>query len=169
MRPISVIMTRRSVRKYTGEKIDDEAIKTLLECGMNAPSAGNAQPWHFVVIDDKRLLEHIPNVHPFSNMLPKASHAIVVCGDITLDKHKEYWVQDCSAAAQNILLAAHALGLGACWLGVYPYDERVRPITKLLNLPENIIPLNIIAIGVPAEITPAHSRFHPEKIHNNKW
>ena len=112
------IFNRRSIRKYTGEAVPEEMIEQILRAGMAAPSAHNKQPWHFIVIDNKDTLLEIPKFHPYSNMLKEASHAIVVCGDSTIEESEGYWVQDCSAATENMLLMAQELGLGACWLGV---------------------------------------------------
>ncbi|MDD4876669.1 MAG: nitroreductase family protein, partial [Dehalococcoidales bacterium] len=135
MDTIDAIFTRRSIRKYTKQLVSDEVIRKLLEAGMCAPSAGNRQPWCFVVINDRRVLNEIPKYHIYSHMLKEAPVAILVCSDL----HKEmtgFGVEDCSAATQNILLAAHALGLGAVWLGVYPSEPIVIDTKKLLNLPE---------------------------------
>ncbi|APC08377.1 nitroreductase family protein [Neomoorella thermoacetica] len=163
------ILARRSIRRYTGEPVATGDIKELLEAAMSAPSAGNEQPWHFVVITDRRILDEIPKVHPYSQMLKEAPAAILVCGDLQRQKHKGYWVQDCAAATENILLAAHAKGLGTVWLGVYPREERVAGLQKLLGLPEHIIPLSLIAVGHPAENKPPANRFDPSRVHLDRW
>jgi nitroreductase len=166
---MSVIFKRRSIRKYKDKVLPEEVIEKLLRAGMAAPSAGNAQPWHFIVIDDKNLLDEIPNFHPSSKMLKEVSHAIVVCGDLSLEKARGYWIQDCSAATQNILLMATELGLGSVWLGVHPIEERVNGVRKLLQIPEGIIPLSIIAVGYADESKEPVDRYNVERIHNNKW
>ncbi|MEZ7893465.1 MAG: nitroreductase family protein [Candidatus Wallbacteria bacterium] len=169
MEALEAIFTRKSIRKYTEEKISEELMKKILGAAMCAPSAGNEQPWHFVVVDNHELLVKITKVHPFSHMLKNAPAAILVCGDKALEKYEGFWIQDCSAAAQNILIAAHAAGLGAVWLGVYPVEDRVKNLRKLFNMPENITPMALISLGHPAEARPVESRFNEERIHKNSW
>jgi nitroreductase len=169
MEAIEAILSRRSIRKYQATPVPEHALHQLLDAAMNAPSSSNGQPWHFVVVSDRKLLDEIPKFHPYSNMLKEAPLAVVVCGDTKLEKTKGVWVQDCSAATQNLLLAACALGLGSVWLGVYPIEERMSGTRNLLALPENIIPLGIIAIGYPGEVKPQANRFNPERVHRNKW
>lgn len=169
METMEAIHTRRSVRKYTDKKISEDLVEKILSAGMSAPSAGNQQPWHFIVIDDNKLLEEIPKVSLYAPMAKEASVAIVVCGDIQLEKYPGFWVQDCSAATQNMLLAAHALGLGAVWSGIYPLEDRVSGYRLLLGIPENIIPLSIIIMGYPLEIPKPVDRYKKERIRYNKW
>jgi len=169
METLDAIRTRRSVRKFTGKKIPKDVINKLLEAAMNAPSAGNQQPWHFVVIEDKNILEEVPNVSLYAPMAKEAAAAIVICGDPTLEKYPGFWVQDCSAATQNILLAAHALGLGAVWSGIYPLEDRVSGFRKLLGIPEKIVPLSIVIMGYPEEIPKPAIRFKQDRIKYNKW
>jgi nitroreductase len=166
---IEAILTRRSIRHYTRESVPDEVIAEILKAAMSAPSAGNQQPWQFVVIADRGLREEIPTFHPYAQMVREAPVAIVVCGDLRLESYKGYWVQDCSAATQNILLAAHAKGLGAVWVGIYPKEERVKRLQKLLELPTPVIPLALIPLGFPAERVPPANRFDPSRIHRNRW
>jgi len=163
------IFGRRSIRKYTRQEIPVEMIDKLLRAAMAAPSAGNEQPWHFVVIKNKDILYRIPKFHPYSHMLNYADCAVVVCGDLTLETHKGFWVQDCSAAAENILIEATELGLGSVWVGVYPDMDRVTPLKALLELPENVIPLCIISLGYTNEIKGPVDRFNPTRIHQDKW
>jgi nitroreductase len=169
MEAMDAILSRRSIRKYTVDSIPENVIDELLKAAMSAPSSNNEQPWHFVVIDNRKILNDIPKFHPYSQMLTEASLAIVVCGDLLLEKGKGWWVQDCSASTQNILIAANAKGLGAVWLGVYPREQRVEGIRKLLGLPEHIIPLCIVSIGYPAERKPPANRYDPARVHHNKW
>ncbi len=169
MDAMDAILSRRSTRRYTADAVPEEVIDELLKAAMSAPSASNEQPWHFVVADNRRILDDVPNVHPYSNMLMEAPLAIVVCGDLLLEKEKGGWVQDCSAAAENVLIAANAKGLGAVWLGVYPREERVVGIQKLLGLPEHIIPLCVVSMGYPAERKPPANRYDPTRVHHNKW
>lgn len=167
MEAIDAILSRRSIRKYTADPIHQNVIDELLKAAMSAPSASNEQPWHFVVITDRRILNEIPKSHPYSQMLTEAPIAIVVCGD--LDKGKGWWVQDCSAATENLLIAANAKGLGSVWLGVYPREQRVAGIQRLLGLPEHIIPLCVVPIGYPAERKLPANRYDPTRVHHNKW
>lgn len=169
MDAIEAILSRRSIRRYTPQPVPDGVVRQLLEAGMSAPSAGNEQPWQFVVITDRRILDEIPRFHPYAEMLKEASVALLVCGDQRLEKYKEHWVMDCSAATQNILLAAHAKGLGAVWVGVYPTKDRVLRIQKLLGLPGHVIPLCLIPLGHPAEQVPQPDRYDSARVHYNGW
>ncbi len=165
---LDIIMSRRSIRKYKKDKVPESHVKRILETAMNAPSRKNERPWHFVLIDDRKILDKIPSFHPNAKMLHEAPMAILVAGD--LDITKDIFITiDCSAATENILLAAHSLGLGACWLGIYPDEERVKGIKEILNLPENIFPVSLISIGYPDEGKPQLKRFEENRIHYNKW
>ena len=152
------ILERTSVRSYLDKSIEEDKIEKLLRAGMAAPTAVNKQPWHFVVVTDKSLLQKLAKANPYAEMVARAPLAIVVCGDMTkaLDGNaREFWVQDCSAASENILLAATGLGLGAVWTGTYPSEERCAAVSEVLGLPETLIPLNTIVIGYPdGEVTP---------------
>ena len=151
---LETIMTRTSIRQYTDQPVEKEKIEAMLRAGMAAPTAVNAQPWHFVVVSDKAKLGELAAANPRAGMLKSAPLAIVVCGDMTKameGKGRQFWIQDCSAATENILLAAHALGLGAVWTGLYPNEERSNAVRKLLKAPENIVPLCTIVIGHPQE------------------
>lgn len=164
------IVTRTSVRAYTDAPVESEKIEKLLRAGMAAPSAVNKQPWHFIVVTDKAVLSRIPEVNPNAGMAAKAPLAIVVCGDLTKalqDRGRDYWVQDASAASENILLAAHALGLGAVWTGTYPSKDRVEGMTRLLKLPETIVPLNTIVIGYPKTSPAPKDKWNPANISYN--
>lgn len=163
------ILERRSIRKYTGEDVSDASIKELLKAAMAAPSAGNQQPWDFIVVKDRTVLNEIPEIHQYAQMLREAPLAIIVCGSLEREKHKGYWMQDCAAAIENILIEAHYLGLGAVWLGVYPREDRVAGLKKLFEIPEDVIPLAVISIGHPGEIKEASQRYDEKKIHINKW
>ncbi|MBN1280536.1 MAG: nitroreductase family protein [Candidatus Thermoplasmatota archaeon] len=163
------ILTRRSIRKYKQKPIGSDFLQKLLSAGFQAPSAGNQQPWHFVVLDDRKYLNVIHTFHPSAKMLQEADAAILVCGDLHLEKFKGYWMIDCAAATENIVLAAHGLGLGACWLGIYPREGRVAGMRKLLRLPSHIIPFALISLGYPAEEKPSEDRYNPERVHQNSW
>lgn len=165
---MEAIFTRRSIRKYTREPVPESLVKELLQAAMAAPSARNEQPWHFIVVTDHRLMDEIPKFDPFAKMLPEAPLAIVVCGDTT-PLSDTYWIQDCSAATENILLAARAKGLGAVWLGIYPNEARYKEVQKLFGIPEKVIPLGIISLGYPAEEKPPSNRFNAERVHKERW
>ena len=168
---IENIMTRTSIRQFTDRPISKDTLDLLVKAGMAAPSAVNAQPWAYIVVTEKEVLDSLNNNHPYAN-LKTATAAIVVCGDLKKTKEgeaREYWVQDCSAATENILLAAHAYGLGAVWCGVYPVTERVNAVKGVLGIPEDIIPLNIITLGYPDENPEPKDKFKTENIHYQKW
>jgi nitroreductase len=164
---IQTIFARRSIRSYTAEPIDEAHIQTLLEAAMAAPSASNIKPWHFVVVSDRETLDNLAEDHPYGKMLFEAPLCIAVCGDSTLSAR--YWVQDCSAATENLLLAVAALGLGAVWLGVHPIAERVAAVREVLNLPETIVPLNLISIGHPAEQKESRTQYDKKRVHREHW
>jgi nitroreductase len=166
---IDAILKRRSIRRYRAGSVDKSDIKTLLMAGMYAPSARNQQPWHFLVIDDRALLSRIMEVHPYASMLSGAALAILVCGDENLELSRGYWPVDCAAATQNILLAAHALGLGAVWLGVYPREERQSGIREIFSLPPEIHPFALVSLGHPAEKRTEPDRYKEERIRWNAW
>lgn len=169
---LETIYNRTSIRSYSSEKVEKDAILTLLRAGMSAPSAVNKQPWAFMVIDNRDLMEQIGDEFKNAGMIKKASCAIIVCGDLKLALEgvaQEFWVQDCSAATQNILLAAHSMGLGAVWCGVYPNPERIEALKALLSLPEHIVPLNIIPIGVREKEQEPKDKWKEDRIHWNKW
>jgi nitroreductase len=163
------IFTRRSIRKYRKGTIPEETVRDLLRAAMAAPSAGNRQPWHFIVIEDRPILDQIPNFHPHSDMIRGAALGILVCGDEKKELKGGYFPLDCSAAVQNLLLAACAKGLGAVWIGLYPRTDRIEEMRKLCKVPEGIVPFALISIGHPAEPNQELDRFDPERIHKNVW
>lgn len=169
MNTIEAIRTRRSVRTYKDEPVEREKIATLLRAAMSAPSAGNQQPWHFVVVTDTDMLKQIAELNPNARMAAQAPAGILVCGDPREEKYPGYWVQDCTAATQNILLAAHELGLGAVWTGVYPREPRIEAFKKVFKLPEPILPLSFIILGYPAETAAPQDRFRTDRVHENAW
>ena len=169
MEAMDAILSRRSIRKYTEQPVPDDAIDELLKAAMSAPSAGNQQPWQFVVIRERGILDEIPKYHPYSAMLKEASVAVLVCGDLKSERHKGYWVQDCSAATQNLLVAAQAKGLGAVWLGVHPREDRVAGIRKVLGLPEHVVPLSLVPVGHKGEEKPPANRYDASKVHHDGW
>jgi nitroreductase len=161
------ILSRRSIRKYTSKAVSEMNIKKMLEAAMAAPSASNLKPWHFVVVTKRQLLDELAQAHPYGKMLSEASLCIAVCGDTSVSE--SFWVQDCSASTENLLLAASSLGLGAVWLGVYPRQDRVNSIRKVLRLPETIVPLNLIPIGHPAEKKEPRTQYDQQRVHNQQW
>lgn len=169
MDTIEAILTRRSIRSFRDEPVSQDLIETLLRAAMSAPSAGNEQPWHFIAVQDRTVLDAIPTVHPYAQMAAEAPLVILVCGDTTLEKHKGFWVQDCTAAVQNILLAAHASGLGGVWCGVHPSEERVTAVRELLSIPAHVVPLALLVIGHPNEEKPPSDRFDESRIHRDCW
>lgn len=169
MDTLEAIHTRRSVRKYTEDPISEEQTREILAAGMTAPSAGNAQPWQFVVVDDPAVLKKVPDLNPYAPMASKAPLGILVCGDLSLEKYPGFWVQDCSAAIQNMLLAARALGLGGVWTGIHPVEQRTESFTKLFNLPDTVIPLGFLVFGHPLVEQKRSDRFREDRIHRNTW
>ena len=172
MDAMEAILTRRSIRRYTDEDVSAEQVETLLRAAMAAPSAIDNRDWAFVVVRDRQILADIASKEDGNaEMLKTAPVGIVVCGDmnLTIQSDPDYWIQDCSACVQNILLAAHATGLGAVWLGTYPVMNRGRGVAEVLGLPAHIVPLAVVSIGHPARRLPPADRFEPEKIHFEKW
>ncbi|MDR0953512.1 MAG: nitroreductase family protein [Elusimicrobiota bacterium] len=169
MQLLDAINKRRSIRQFTGQPITDEQLQTILNAAMMAPTGRNIQEWEFLVIKDKETLLKIIEVHPYTQMLTEAACAIIVCGNMQKDDAESFWIGDCGAASQNILLTATDLGLGSCWCGVQNSKERTDGIRKLFNLPSHIMPFNVIAIGRPAETRETPQRFDSEKVHYEKW
>ena len=169
---LDVIMTRASVRSYTDQPVEKDKVEKMLKAAMAAPTARNQQPWAFVVVDSREILDELAETLPHAKMAAQAPLAIVACGDLTKSLSgiaQEYWVQDVSAAIENLLLAAHAMELGAVWTGVYPIPERVNDVVQVLSLPEHIIPLAVIPIGYPAGEVQPKDKWKPENVKYNKW
>lgn len=169
MDAIQAILTRRSVRQFTNTPVPSEMIEKMIEAAMFAPSARNERPWQFLVVTDSKTLKTIPEFHPHAAMAAQASVGILLCADLSLVTTEGYWPQDCGAATENLLLAAHALGLGAVWTGIYPTQARVEGFRKKFNLPDHIIPLAFIPIGYPAQVPTQPDRFDRSRIHTNQW
>lgn len=161
----STILARRSIRKYTDAPVSPEDVRRLLEAAMAAPSANNECPWHFCVVTERAILDQLANEHPYGKMLYQAPLCIVVCAEPVSD----YWVQDCAAATQNILLAATELGLGSVWCGVHPNSDREHRVTDILGMPEHISPFCLIAIGHPAEYKKPRTQYQEERVHWEHW
>lgn len=163
---IENIMSRKSVRKYLPKPVEKEKVQTLLKAGMAAPSGKDVRPWEFVVVTDRAALDSMAAALPYAKMLTHAPMAIVVCGDTT---KSSYWYLDCSAATQNILLAAEALELGAVWTAAYPYDDRMAMVSRYTALPEHIKPLCVIPVGYPAMPHSPKDKWDESKVHENKF
>ena len=167
---MNALFKRRSIRKYQNKKISDEELALLLEAAMCAPSAGNEQPWEFIVVRDHELLREITQFHPYSRMLLQADAAILVCGNLNRQLYKKnYWLLDCAAATENILIQATEMGIGSVWLAVFPEPDRIEGAKKLFDLPKEVIPLAIVSLGYPDEEKKAEVRFKPERIHYETW
>lgn len=170
---IENILTRTSVRQFDpARSISADTVETLLRAAMAAPTAVNKQPWQFIVLDKRESIDSLSQYLPYAKMLEHAPLAIVTCGDLTQAIEGEgepYWIQDVSAATENLLLAAHALGLGAVWTGVYPIADRVEGVRKALSMPDSIVPLAVVPIGYPAIDQAPKDKWKPEKVHYNKF
>jgi nitroreductase len=169
MDTIKAIKTRRSIRRFAERMVEEKKIETLLRAAMQAPSSRNSQPWHFIVITERKTLSAVPEFHTHAKMLHEAPLAIMVCGDLRIEQSIEYINTDCSAATENLLLAAHDLGLGAVWLGIYPREQRVEEIRRLLDIPRHVIPISLVALGYAAEDKEPEDRFRSERVHRDSW
>jgi nitroreductase len=170
MTVLETILTRRSIRKYIKKDIPAELVDKILEAAMYAPTARNTQSWEFVVIKDRGLLDQLAVLHPYAKMLKYAPMAVLVCGNQSIEDNEAYLNQNCSAATQSLMLAAHALGLGSVWLGVYPKAERIDPIRELLKIPAYVLPVSLVSVGWPDEVRETPDRFDRGKIHfNDIW
>ena len=167
---LGFIFRRRSIRAYTPQAVSDENVQKLLEAAMAAPSAAATDPWRFVVVKNREMLSRIAEALPYGKMVGSAALGIVVCGDLEAahDKQLSYLLQDCSAATENLLLCASILGLGACWLGVHPREQRVKSLQEILGLERSVIPVACIAIGYPAETKEPRTRFNPDYVRFEK-
>lgn len=163
------LLNRRSIRRYTDQKISKEDISKILKAAMYAPSAMNLQAWQFIVIDEKEILIETIKSIPYAEMLKQSSAAIIVCGDNAVEKNESWLLQNCSASIQNILLSAHGLGIGSCWVAIHGMDDVYKNVRVQFKLPENIVPVALIALGYPDEKVEAEERFKQDKIHFNKW
>jgi nitroreductase len=168
---LDFIFARRSIRAYQDRAVSGETVRDLLEAGMAAPSAVCKDPWRFVVIREREMLQRLADGLPNGKMIASAAVGFVVCGDLreAHDRQLSYLLQDCAAAIENILIAASTLGLGACWLGVHPREPRMAHVRELLGLPADIIPVSAIAIGWPAEHKEARTRYSESSVHHERW
>ena len=163
---LNIIFARRSIRAYSGEPVSEADVESLLQAGMAAPSASNRKPWHFVVVTDKPLLKALADAHPFGKMIAHAEVGIAVCGDPATS---EWWVQDCSAATENILVAVAGLGLGGVWLGCHGRPEREQAVRDVLGIPREVGVLSLLSIGYPGEDKEARTQYDTSRIHRNRW
>lgn len=163
------LFTRRSIRKYTDQPVSDADVETMLKAAMLAPSAKNERPWAFVVVRDAGLREELSEATPYVKMAAQAPVVIVVCGDLNEDKAGGRWVQDCSAAIENLLIAARGLEIGTVWCALHPDAERVAKVRGILGIPEHVVPLGLVCAGHPAQPFAEASRFMPERIHRERW
>jgi len=166
------IFQRKSVRHFTGRKVSMDTLVLLAKAGMASPTAMNQQPWEFILIDRASLLDSLQEGLPYAKMLKKAGSGIIVCGNthkMMIGMPREFWIQDCSAASENILLAAESIGIGAGWTSVYPGKDRIDHVRKVLKLPEYIIPLNAISVGFPTGEDQPKDKFKSDNIHKNGW
>ncbi len=169
METLRAILTRRSIRNFLPEGIEEQKVELLLRAAMQAPSAHNKQPWQFVVIMERELLNAIADFHPYAKMLHQAPLALAVCGDLRREKDERYLALNCAAATQNILLAAHNLELGAVWVAIYPRKARIDKIKELLELPQFVLPISLVAVGYPKRSAEPEERYDAKKVHFNTW
>ena len=172
METLKSIFGRRSVRKYTGEGIDRDKLLTLAKAAIAAPSSQDTRHFRITIVDDYSVIEKLLEGLPYSKMLETAKHAIIVASDLSVAYggfEIDYWLQDCAAAAENVLISAKDLGLGTCWTGVHPREDRVVHVQKTLGLPENVRPLCVIAVGIPAGENNPRDKFDPSFVSWNKW
>jgi nitroreductase len=169
--PLDLIFGRRSVRAFRPGPITDDQTRTLLEAAMAAPSAVAKDPWRFIVVRDPVTLDHLGAVLSNGYMLPQAGLGVVVCGDLEAahDRQLSYLLQDCAAATENLLLATHGLGLGACWLGIHPRETRIQEVRQILEIPHPVLPVACIAVGHPAETKDPRTRYQPSFVHHERW
>jgi nitroreductase len=168
---LDFIFGRRSIRVYSPGEVSDAAVTRLLEAAMAAPSAMTKDPWRFVTVRDRQTLPKLAALHPGAAMLSAAAMAIVVCGDldVAFDRQLSYLLQDCSAATENLLLAANAQGLGACWVGIHPGEPLVKRVRELLSLPTSVVPMAVVSLGQPGEQPPPRTRFNADYVHRERW
>ena len=169
---IKTIMNRKSVRAYKEGAVSKEQLEVIVKAGMAAPTAVDKRPWEFIVINDKAMLKKLSDILPYAKMTEKAAVAIIVAGDIDRQqggRESDFWMVDCSAATENVLLAVESLGLGAVWTAVYPDKERIEAVRKLLKIPSTVVPLNVIPVGIPTGAEKPKDKWNPKQLHWNGW
>ena len=169
---LKTIFSRKSIRSYKDEPVSKEKLEMLIKAGMAAPTAVDKRPWEYIVITDRKVLNQLADALPYAKMASTAAAAIIVGGDVRKQwggLESDYWIMDCSAATENILLAAESMGLGAVWTAIYPEDARIRAVRQILGIPPHIVPLNLVPVGVPAGREKPKDKYNPAQIHWNKW
>jgi len=169
---LKTIFARKSVRAFTEEPVSTETLETIIRAGMAAPSAVDKRPWEFIVVTDRQILKQLADVLPFARMTATAAAAVIVAGDIKKQfcgEDADYWIVDCSAATENILLAAESLGVGAVWAAVYPEDDRITAVSSILGIPSHIVPLNVIPVGMAGGREKPKDKWNPAQLHWNTW
>ena len=166
---MDAVATRLNVRRYASRTIGEESVHALLQAAMAAHSEGDERPWHFVVVEDLATRKRIAAAYPTAHIVVQAPVVILVCGDPTLQKHPGFWVQDCAAATQNIMIKAQAMGLGAMWFGIHPVEGRVQNIRNILDLPAEVIPFSLTTVGYPAEHNGLKCPYDPSRVHFDRW
>ena len=166
---MKAIMERRSIRKYTSKNVEDDKLKKILKAGFAAPSCGNQRISHFIVIRKRETLNKIAEIHGYGKMLKEASTAVAVCANLAEEVYQGFWVQDCAAAAENMLIEAEYLDLGAVWVGIHPKKKITEDINSILEIPKEVKVLSLVALGYPAESKEASERYPKDKIHHEKW
>ena len=169
---LKTIFSRKSIRSYKDEPVSREKLEMLIKAGMAAPTAVDKRPWEYIVITDRKVLKQLADALPYAKMASTAAAAIIVGGDVRKQwggLESDYWIMDCSAATENILLAAESMGLGAVWTAIYPEDARIRAVRQILGIPPHIVPLNLVPVGVPAGREKPKDKYNPAQIHWNKW
>jgi nitroreductase len=163
---LDILLSRRSIRQFTAAPVDREALILLLKAAMAAPTACNSQPWEFIVVTEQETLDLIRSKFLFARY--NAPAAIVVCGNPGIANNtaaREHWIQDCSAATENILIAAAGMGLGAVWIGVYPYPSKIKPLSEALGIPESVTPLSVVLVGHPAEKKEPRTQYDEHRVY----
>lgn len=163
------VMARRSTRNFKSDQVEEAKVERLLRAAMNAPSASNEQPWHFLITRDTAVLRELNRVHPIPGGLLGAPMAIVVCAEPDLAKEKGFWIEDCSAATMSLLIEAEETGLGSVWLGLHPVKERVDAVRAVLGIPESIVPFAIVPIGYSNEVKGSVDRYRIDRVHYDRW
>lgn len=166
---MDITRSRTNIQGFADRAIRMDSVRQLLQAAMAAHSAGDERPWHFVVVDDIATRQQLADIHPYAHMVPQAPVAILVCGDLTLQKLSGFWVQDCAAATENILIEAQLLGLGAVWLGIYPIEGRMQSFRNLIDLPPHVIPFALVPVGYPAEQNGLKCHYDDSRVHFGGW
>jgi nitroreductase len=166
---LEALMTRCSIRRFETEPVAEDAIQRMLDVLFRSPSAADARPWQFAVVDSRDVLARLETAMPGCEMLQTAPLAILVCAEPAREKIPGFWPQDCAAAAENLLLAVHGLGLGGVWIGLYPVSDRERAVREVLGVPGGLVPFALVAIGRPAEHPVLEDRYDSSRVHRNRW